>query len=141
MSNIWAVRLQPVARYLPSAENRTQHTTLQPVDQNRNLHDRGRTCQTYLSCIRVCTKLASSTRFTLGLKTTNQSLASFFSSGHVVLSLAKVKLSRLRSSCEHCRNQYQSSESVLHTNRFHWHIFLPKNRSLGSSPCRSKVRS
>lgn len=37
--------------------------------------------KTYLSCWSVCTKLTSSTRFTFGLKTANQSLPSFFSSG------------------------------------------------------------
>jgi hypothetical protein len=31
-SKIWAARLQPVARYFPSAENLTQHTTLSPRD-------------------------------------------------------------------------------------------------------------
>ena len=33
VSKIWAVRLQPVARYLPSGENRTQHTTLRSQSQ------------------------------------------------------------------------------------------------------------
>jgi hypothetical protein len=71
-----AVRLHPVAKYLPSAEKRTQHTTLDTHQPRSHAHER-----THLSCMSVWTKLTSSTRLTLGLNTTHQSLPSFLSSG------------------------------------------------------------
>ena len=56
---ICALRLQPVARYLPSGENRTQQTTL--------------------LCVKVCTRPTSKRGLVLGLYMTLQS--SFFAGG------------------------------------------------------------
>lgn len=67
---------------LANAEGSHEPDAAWGAGESRRASGRGKTkAQTHLSCVRLCTKLTSSTRFTPGLKIANQSLPSFLNSG------------------------------------------------------------
>lgn len=99
-SYICADLLLPVARYRPSDENRTQHTTLQ---ENQPPHHRSRTQHaraTHLSCARICTSRTSNDPPASGLAMAYQS-APFFRCSGGTAAMSRVsgnsRMGRLRS--------------------------------------------
>ncbi len=68
-SKIWAARLQPVARYFPSAENLTQHTTLLPHDANVSGTERYEENRLFIPLVMKCVhKIYVKRTFDLGVK-------------------------------------------------------------------------
>jgi hypothetical protein len=77
-SKIWAARLQPVARYFPSAENLTQHTTLLPRDANVSEIERYGENRFFIPLVMECVyKVDVERTFDLGIKN-GEPITTFF---------------------------------------------------------------